>query len=563
MIRLRTRGKLLSLMITTILILIIAVNIIIYFQFSSYITNNMLRTNINLSMQLLEQEYQGDWRLEGDKLFKGNKLFNEDFQLVDNIKKLANVECTVFAGDTRIATTITENGNRAVGTKAQSNVVDMVINKGETYLGSTSVLDVPFETIYMPIKDDKGSNIGMFFVGIQKSVIAQQVNSIVLRIIAFTAILILISALALLFISTKIIINPVNYIKNHLQLLATGDLTTEIEPSYLNKSDEFGDMCKSAKIMQDSIKTMITNIKANSKNIDDEAENLASVAVEMAASSESVATSIEEVACGTATQSENLMNNTELVEKFGNELDEMVNSIENINSTTKNVDIMAKESNEKMQTLIQSITSVSTSFESFMKKITEFKVNITQINEIAELINSISDQTNLLALNASIEAARAGEAGRGFAVVADEIRKLADQSKKSVTSINTLIEVISQNTGVMTTTSNIVGRELENQVKFIYETIESFNEIVNEVEIIIPKVSEVSTSIESMSKEKNVILENIEKTSSIAKEFSVSTEEIVASSQEMNASTEEVSSASNKLSDMTKQIMHQIEEFKL
>lgn len=563
MIRLKTRGKLLALMITSILIFSIVVNIIIYFQFSNYITNSMLRTNINLSLQLVEQEYKGDWRVEGNNLFKGDKLFNEDFEVVDNIKKLANAECTIFAGDTRITTTITDNGNRAIGTKAQENVVDKVINKGEEYLGTAKVLEVPFKTIYLPLKNKNGTTIGMFFVGIQESVIAQQVNTIVLRVIEFTVVLILIVTLLLFFISTKMIIKPVNYVKNHLQLLATGDLTQEVKQSYLSKTDEFGDMCKSAKTMQDSIKTMITNIKVNSKSIDDEAESLANVAEEMAASSESVSKSIEEVAAGTVVQSESLTSNTELVEKFGLELDEMVKSIDNINSTSENVDAMAKESNKKMETLIESITSVSASFESFMKNINEFKANITQINDIAELINSISDQTNLLALNASIEAARAGEAGRGFAVVADEIRKLADQSKKSVTSINTLIQVISQNTGVMTSTSNIVGNELDNQVKFIYETIESFNEIVNEIEIIIPKVGEVSTSIESMSKEKDTILENIEKTSSIAKEFTASTEEIVASAEEMNASTEEVSSTSHKLNIMTKQIIHQIEEFKL
>jgi methyl-accepting chemotaxis protein len=561
--KLKTRGRLLALMVSTIFVFSIVVNIIIYFQFSNYITNNMLSTNINLSMQLIEQEYTGDWKLEGDKLFKGDKEINDDIDIVDKIKKLANVECTIFAGDTRINTTITNNGNRAVGTKAQSKVVDAVITKGKQYMGEADVLNVPFETIYKPIKDVDGNNIGMFFVGIQKSVIGKEVNGIVFKISEFALVLMILATILLFFMSTKLIIKPVNYIKNYLQLLATGDLSNEVDQLYLNKTDEFGDMCKSAKSMQDSIKAMITNIKTNSIHISDESENLASVAVEMAASSESVVTSIEEVASGTTAQSQNLMSNTELVEKFGYKLDEMVKTIGNVNSTTKDVDVLAKESNGKMQTLIESITGVSSSFESFMKNISEFKININQINEIAELINSISDQTNLLALNASIEAARAGEAGKGFAVVAEEIRKLADQSKVSVTSINTLIQVISVNTGVMNTTSDTVGNELNNQVKFIYETIESFNGIVREVGTIIPKVEAVTNSIESMDKEKNIILKNLEKASSIAKEFTVFTEEIVASSQEMNASTEEVSATSYKLSNMTKQILNQIEEFKL
>ena len=68
------------------------------------------------------------------------------------------------------------------------------------------------------------------------------------------------------------------------------------------------------------------------------------------------------------------------------------------------------------------------------KALTDAKV-VGEIGVLAEAIMSITSQTNLLALNASIEAARAGEAGKGFAVVADEIRRLAEQSKETVTRI--------------------------------------------------------------------------------------------------------------------------------
>lgn len=62
-----------------------------------------------------------------------------------------------------------------------------------------------------------------------------------------------------------------------------------------------------------------------------------------------------------------------------------------------------------------------------------------EIQRITGIITNISNQTNLLALNASIEAARAGESGRGFSIVAEEVRKLAEQSKNTISDTSAKI----------------------------------------------------------------------------------------------------------------------------
>lgn len=66
---------------------------------------------------------------------------------------------------------------------------------------------------------------------------------------------------------------------------------------------------------------------------------------------------------------------------------------------------------------------------------TEFQAlgqSMKELREVLAVIDTIAGQTNLLSFNATIEAARAGEAGRGFAVVASEVKKLAGDTKATL-----------------------------------------------------------------------------------------------------------------------------------
>lgn len=67
---------------------------------------------------------------------------------------------------------------------------------------------------------------------------------------------------------------------------------------------------------------------------------------------------------------------------------------------------------------------------------------IDQTNNILDFVNNVASNSRLLGLNAAIEAARAGQFGKGFAVVADEIRKMAENSAKSVNDTKKLLSTI-------------------------------------------------------------------------------------------------------------------------
>lgn len=76
--------------------------------------------------------------------------------------------------------------------------------------------------------------------------------------------------------------------------------------------------------------------------------------------------------------------------------------------------------------------------------IEKVKILVNKINDVMAFIKEIADETKMLGLNAAIEAARVGDAGRGFGVVAEEIRKLSEESKKTVVQIRDLTQQIHQ-----------------------------------------------------------------------------------------------------------------------
>lgn len=69
---------------------------------------------------------------------------------------------------------------------------------------------------------------------------------------------------------------------------------------------------------------------------------------------------------------------------------------------------------------------------------------IKKTSSILDFINDVAVTSNLLGLNAAIEAARAGEHGRGFSVVAEQIRKMSNNSAKSVQEIRGILGQIDQ-----------------------------------------------------------------------------------------------------------------------
>jgi heme-based aerotactic transducer len=95
----------------------------------------------------------------------------------------------------------------------------------------------------------------------------------------------------------------------------------------------------------------------------------------------------------------------------------------------------SEEGKDQLQSQLMKMHDIDTKMKQIQTDMTNLKQSANKIENITNLVTAIADQTNMLSLNASIEAARAGEHGKGFAVVANEVRKLASQTKQSVSDV--------------------------------------------------------------------------------------------------------------------------------
>ena len=108
---------------------------------------------------------------------------------VEEIKKMFDIECTLFQGDTRVTTTIMKDGQRVIGTKMDNpKVLDAVLVRGQRYLDVNRILGKEYNTAYWPLKDASGKVIGMLFIGKDRSIAASTVRNTELSVLAILAV---------------------------------------------------------------------------------------------------------------------------------------------------------------------------------------------------------------------------------------------------------------------------------------------------------------------------------------------------------------------------------------
>lgn len=450
-------------------------------------------------MILFDAKHPGKWAVKGGKLYKGKKLMEGLEEEIDSVAGEDAV--TIFRGDTRVSTTLKKDGQRAVGTQAGAAVYEAVVGRGEEVSLQTDVLGVPYYTCYLPIVDEDGERIGMFFAGAPSApVVAIQQEFIRNMIITIVVMVVLLGIFGSLIIGAQMnrLLEVTNIVKN----IAEGNLSDK--DIKVDGTDEIAQLAADTNTMKDAMREILENITnsaeqvaGGAKNISDSSTVLSQGAAEQASSVEELSASIAEIASQTRSNAD---------------------SADKANEITGITSEHAREGNEDMTTMLNAMEEINASSNN--------------ISKIIKVIDEIAFQTNILALNAAVEAARAGQHGKGFAVVAEEVRNLAARSAKAAKETTDMIE------GSIEKVNS--GREVAHKTAEMLETI-----VAN-----VGEVAELVASIAKASKEQSMAIDQINQgvlqVSQVVQANSATAEESASASEELSMQAELLSDAVKK-----------------
>ena len=426
-----------------------------------------------------------------------------------------------------------------------------IINKYNEVVASSSVDSVGTVIDYpTPIKQgsrDLGNNLTAYFLPVEgtdgwRTIVVGNTtgaNSVVGMCLAISLTMGALLCVAAIIVSLKIskrIVTPIVKTTERLGLLASGDLTSEVQ--VFKRRDETEMLSTSLQLVCDELSSYVSNITETTgamangdfsynnqmefkgdfesipRSFKQIHEMLKETLTSLDATADNVSSGSNQIASGAQVLAEGTTRQATAIDELSSTINEIANAVNNTAASTEeartlsdNCATLMREQDNAMVEMLEAMSTIEKKSE--------------EISNVIKIIDDIAFQTNILALNASIEAARAGAAGKGFAVVATEVGTLAAKSAESANSTKELI--------VSALNAVKVGSKLTKQ------TADALNEVTSLSNKSAELVRGIAEDADKQSEALKQATARVEDISQVIQMNSATAEESAASCEELSA----------------------------
>ncbi len=453
--------------------------------------------------------------------------------------------------------------------KSYFQTFEMVVERsrtGDNY-GAFHMTNTELGALTTEIEGLIGELIDTNYAAVNKAKEAQAttVNSSYVVIAVSIVALIVLTVLAMLFVTAKVTKPLKNATKSLNTMISDiesgeGDLTVRLKGK---SKDEVGQLVSGINSLIESLQHIMLEVRTYSEelkvNVDSVFRQVGSVnesVNDTSASMEELSASMEETTATTLSLSEQANGINQEMQDMNKEAQQGSDYAKNIKN---NADRMKDDAIGSKNKALQMMEEIKENLAQAIQNSTKVEL----INELTNEILSISEQTTLLSLNASIEAARAGEAGRGFAVVADEIRSLADSSNDTANKIQEISVMVTSAVNDLNSNANnmieFVNMDVMKDYDMMVDTVDQYNKDANSFDEILSKfynnTDRLSQTMTDMAGAINQITVTME-------ESSRAIDNVVNNSNELVGSMGTISGDMEKNSEISNTLQQQVQTFK-